>query len=118
MIAATVNSNRSTLGRVTVLAACLLAGSLGVAQAATPGAGVPQVAVSYGDLNVASDVGVRELYKRIALAAAQVCPYPHSRDLAQVAVNYRCRDAAIARAVHEVNSPRLAALRADRAKRG
>jgi UrcA family protein len=118
MTAATVNSNRSTLGRVTVLAACLLAGSLGVARAATPDAGVPQLAVAYGDLNVASDDGARELYQRIAKAAERVCPFSGSRELAQLSVNNRCREAAIARAVREVNSPQLAALRADRARRG
>jgi UrcA family protein len=118
MTAATVNSNRSTLGRVAVLAACLLAGSLGVAQGATPAASMPQVAVSYGDLDLSSGDGVRALYKRISRAAAQVCPYPNARALSEVAVNHTCREAAIAHAVREVNSPQLVALRAEHVKRG
>jgi UrcA family protein len=118
MNAATVNSNRSTMGRVAVLAACLLAGSLGVAQAAAPVTGVPQIAVSYSDLDLASSEGTRELYKRIANAAREVCPYPNARELAQLEVNHSCRDAAIAKAVREVNSPALVALRAEHVKRG
>ena len=118
MNAATVNSNRSTMGRVAVLAACLLAGSLGVAQAATPVTDVPQIAVSYSDLDLTSSEGTRELYKRIASAAREVCPYPNARALAEVAVNHSCREMAIAKAVRQVNSPALVALRAEHVKRG
>lgn len=118
MTAATVNSNRNTLGRVALLAACLLAGSLGVAQAATSAAGMPQLVVSYGDLDLSSGEGVRELYHRIASAAERVCPYPNARALSEVAVNRACREAAIAHAVREVNSPQLVALRAEHVKRG
>jgi UrcA family protein len=125
MTAATVNTNRSTLGRprglpgrVAVLAACLLAGALGVAHAAAPAAGVPQVAVPYGDLNLASEDGARELYQRIAKAADQVCPYPYGRTYAEVRANSICREAAIARAVREVNNPQLVAVRAEHVKHG
>ena len=117
MTATTVNSKRSPAGPATVLAACLLAGSLGT-EAATPQAGPPQMAVSYGDLDLSSSDGARELYRRISRAAERVCPYPDARILSEIEVNHHCRDAAIARAVREVNSPQLAALRAERAKRG
>ena len=117
MTAATVNSNRSTIGRVAVLAASLLAGSLGVAHAA-PAQDLPRVVVSYGDLDLSSSEGVRELYKRIASAAREVCPYADARELGQVALNRSCRNAAISRAVREVNSPQLVALRAEHVKRG
>lgn len=118
MTAATVNSNRGTLGRVAVLAACLLAGSLGVAQAAAPTDGLPQVAVSYGDLDLSTSEGVRELYHRIANAAELVCPYPNARALAEVEINHSCREAAISAAVGKVNSPQLVALRAEHVRRG
>ena len=124
MTAATVNSNRRTPGRpmglpgrVAVLAVSLLAGSLGVAHAA-PAQDVPHVVVSYGDLDLSSSEGVRELYQRIASAATRVCPYADSRELAQTMVYRSCRDAAISRAVREVKSPQLAALRAEHTKRG
>jgi len=117
MTAATVNSNRSTLGRVAVLAVSLLAGSLGVAHAASA-QNLPQVVVSYGDLDLSSSDGVRELYKRIDFAASQVCPYPNAREIAQVALNRSCRNEAISRAVRDVKSPQLVALRAEHVKRG
>jgi UrcA family protein len=117
MTAATVNSNRSTIGRVAVLAASLLAGSLGVAHAA-PAQDLPRVVVSYGDLDLSSGDGVRELYKRISAAASEVCPYPNARELGQAMVNRSCRDAAISRAVSEVKSPQLVALRAEHVRRG
>ena len=118
MTAATVNSNRSTMGRVAALAACLLAGSLGVAQAAAPVSEFPQIAVSYSDLDLNTSEGTRELYKRIANAAQEVCPYPNARELAQIEVNHACRDAAIAKAVRQINTPALVALRAEHVKRG
>lgn len=124
MTPATVNSNRSTLGRrigltgrVAVLAFSLLGGSLGVAYAA-PAQDLPQVVVSYGDLDLSSSEGVRELYKRIDFAARQVCPYADARELGQVALNRSCRNAAISRAVRDVKSPQLVALRAEHVKHG
>ena len=120
MTAATVNSSRSTMGRIAVLAACLLAGSLGVAQAAAaaPVAEFPQIAVSYSDLDLSTSEGNRELYKRIASAAREVCPYPNARSLDELAVNHSCRETAIAQAVRAINSPALVALRAEHVKRG
>lgn len=124
MTAATVNSNRSTIGwpmgrpgRAAVLAISLLAASLGVAHAA-PAQDAPQVVVAYGDLDLSSSDGVRALYARISAAAAEVCPYPDARELGQAMVNRSCRNAAISRAVREVKSPQLAALRAEHVKRG
>ncbi len=117
MTAATVNSNRSTMARVAVLAVSLLAGSLGVAHAA-PAQDLPQVVVSYNDLDLSSSDGVRELYKRIASAAREVCPYPDAREIGQVALNRSCRNAAISRAVRDVKSPQLVALRAQHVKHG
>ncbi|HEY6926525.1 MAG TPA: UrcA family protein [Steroidobacteraceae bacterium] len=124
MTAATVNSNRRAIGRpmglsgrVAVLAISLLVGSLGVAHAA-PAQQLPQVVVSYGDLDLSSSDGVRELYQRIASAAREVCPYANAREIGQVALNRSCRNEAISRAVRDVRSPQLVALRAEHAKRG
>ena len=118
MTAATFNSNRMLMGRAAMLAACLLAGTSGVALAASPQDDVPSMVVAYGDLDLSTAEGTRTLYKRISTAARQVCPFEDSRDLARLALSHACREQAIARAVHDVNSPRLAALHADRVKRG
>jgi UrcA family protein len=103
------------------LAASLLVGTLGIAHAGTPTPvedNVPSVAVSYGDLNIASAEGARTLYARIAAAARQVCPRLDVRDVEMTASVHSCREAAIARAVRDINDPRLAALQAEHAKRG
>jgi UrcA family protein len=118
MNAVTVNSNRSTLGRAAALAACLLAGTLGVAQAAPAPSDVPTVVVSYNDLDLASAAGVSTLYKRISLAARDVCPSEGVMQLTQVAHARACRQAAIERAVAQVHNSQLAALSAEHAKRG
>ncbi|MGH8210465.1 MAG: UrcA family protein [Steroidobacteraceae bacterium] len=118
MTVVTFNSTLTLLGRAAVLAGLLLTGSLGVAQAAAPADDVPSVVVAYGDLDLSTAAGARTLYRRIAIAATQVCPFDGSRDLARLAYNHACRRDAIARAVRDINSPQLAALVAKRAPRG
>jgi UrcA family protein len=108
MTVATFPSGPTRTGRIAVLTASVLAGAFGVAHAAAPD--IPTMVVKYGDLDLSTQDGTRALYKRIAFAAAQVCPAVDSRDLARNAHAQVCRDAAIARAVRDVNSPQLAAL--------
>jgi UrcA family protein len=118
MTAATDNSNRFT-GRLTLLAAaCLLTGSLGVAQAASPTNDVPTVVVSYTDLDLSTTEGVQTLYKRISIAAREVCPFEDTRDLARMAIAYKCRQASVSRAVRDIHSPQLAALHAEHVNHG
>jgi UrcA family protein len=118
MTAHTSNRNRTRFGRTAVLAACILSGSLGVANAAIPGEEVPTVVVAYSDLDLGTENGVHALYSRIAFAASRVCPFQDAMDAERVALFKSCRDAAITRAVSEIKSPQLAALRAEHAKRG
>jgi UrcA family protein len=113
-----VSSNRSTSRLLTALAGCLLAGTLSVAHAAPPSDAVPTTVVKYGDLNISTDDGARALYQRITAAARRVCPLDDSRELAQTARSNACRTAAVARAVRDINSPRLAELYAGRSNRG
>ena len=115
---ATVNSRLPRIGRAAMCAAVLLVGSLGVAQAATASDEVPSLVVRYGDLDLSTDAGVRALSRRLSTAAHQVCPFEDSKSPAQMAYNSTCRAEAIARAVHDINSPHLAALEAGHAKRG
>jgi UrcA family protein len=100
------------------LVGCLLAGSLGVAQAATAADEAPSVVVSYGDLDLSTADGARTLYKRISMAARDICPSADNIDLARLAKSKACREAAIERAVNAVNSTQLAALQAEHVKRG
>jgi UrcA family protein len=121
-----VTPNMTRRARTALLLGCTLAGALGVAQAAPPSDAVtvnasdeiPTVVVRYGDLNLATEAGAKALYKRISVAAQEVCPVNDQRSLAQIAYSHTCRTEAVARAVHEVNSPQLAALQAGRSNRG
>lgn len=109
---------QSAAGRAAVLAVCALSGSLGVAQAAPSIDEVPTVVVAYGDLDLGSENGVHTLYNRIASAAGRVCPSQDAMDPEHVAQFKSCRDAAITRAVSQIKSPQLAAVRAEHARRG
>jgi UrcA family protein len=116
-------SHRYTSRPLALLAGCLLAGALTVAQAAPPAGAAsseaaPRQVVNYSDLDLASPEGTLALYRRIATAAQKVCPPESSRDLARKARIDACRSEAIARAVRDINNSRLAALYAQRSNRG
>jgi UrcA family protein len=96
--------------RALVLVGCLLGIATSVAQAAPATDEVPSIAVRYSTLDLTSDEGARNLYSRIAMAARAVCPDSNSRDLHEYSRSKSCRSEAIARAVHEVRSARLAAV--------
>src|SRR5437868_13031513 len=102
---ATVKSNRVVIGRIAVLVGCLLAGSVGAAQAATSEDAVPTIVVRYGDLDLTTTDGASVLYQRISVAAHQVCQGEFSRAVSQVGKSRACREAAIERAVNAVNTP-------------
>jgi len=118
MTSATFESNRNRTGRIAMLVGCLLAGSLGVAQAVTPANDVPTVVVSYDDLDLSTTDGATTLYKRISVAAHKVCPFEDAVHPMQVAANNSCRNAAIARAVSTVNNAKLAAVWTEHVNRG
>jgi UrcA family protein len=68
----------------------------------------PQRIVNYGDLNLDEPVGAGTLYARIDLAAQQVCDPPEIPGFRPLLVEIkRCRAQAVAKAVADVNSPKL-----------
>ena len=114
----TFPSNRTKSAGIAMLVGCLLAGSLGVAQAVTPANDVPTVVVSYDDLDLSTTDGATALYQRISVAAHKVCPFEDAVHPMQVAANNSCRNAAIARAVSTVNNAKLAAVWTEHVNRG
>jgi UrcA family protein len=64
--------------------------------------------VPYGDLNLDTERGAAALQRRLEAAADAVCGRPDPRDLRLAAKARDCRRTAIARAVEDVGSPRLA----------
>jgi UrcA family protein len=97
-----------------------LGGLTGVASAGVPDESVRTITVSYGDLNLSSDQGSKALYGRIVSAARAVCGADevNVRDLHALALEQACETRAIARAVHQVNVPTLAALYSAHLTRG
>jgi UrcA family protein len=102
---------------LTVLASGLVAVTATVANAAQLEADAPTISVSYADLNLATEQGTLALYRRIVSAAHQVC-YTNTGPNARLAAQAQhCVDEAVARAVHDIQSPKLAELQAARARR-
>jgi UrcA family protein len=79
------------------------------AMAAAPAAGtMPQVAVKYADLDLASDAGAAALLHRIEAAARQVCGNPRElQPLERLQLVKHCNVQAIARAVTAVGAPKV-----------
>ena len=104
--------------------ALVLLGSLagvmaaGAAGAATPDSGVPSVVVKFDALTLDTDSGVNQLYRRIESAAKRVCPDGTMGDLMAHQRVEQCRQQAVARAIQQIDNPRLAALHAVRSKSG
>ena len=85
--------------RTTILAAAAVAATMvniGVAAAPALAQGSETIAVSYADLNLASDVGRNVLDRRIASAAGQLCGQALLADLGDSAAVRACLDATIA----------------------
>ena len=108
---------RTTVRMAALVGYFVAATATGIAGAASTADDVPSVVVRYADLDLATDQGVRVLYARIAHAASAVCPDVPISDLHALALSRACQQQAIARAVHAVNSPLLAAVDADHWKR-
>jgi UrcA family protein len=104
--------------RALVLVGCVLGIGSSMAHAATAADNVPSVAVQYSAIDLSSDEGARNLYRRIATAAQAVCPNANPRDLDAFALSKSCQSEAIARAVRDVRSPRLAAVSGTRMNNG
>jgi len=79
--------------------------------AAQVSSGVQSRHVSYADLNLESDAGMATLQRRIERAASEVCGSTDIRlagSLGQVRENAQCREDAVAAALSQVPSSRIA----------
>ena len=73
---------------------------------ATPPSAAPQELVSYSDLNLSSQAGVKVLLGRIGAASAHVCgPAPAATDLSRTTVYHGCVKQAQDNAVMKINQP-------------
>ena len=71
---------------------------------------VPSRRVRFDDLNIADPAEAKVLYRRIRVAAQEVCASHHSGDSANRAVMQACVEKAIDHGVMKVNAPTLTAL--------
>jgi len=109
--------SRPKLTLLMVLCGVVGAAASGAVSAAAPADDVPRQVVKYSPATLSTDAGVKSLYHRIVNAAAEVCPLPSGTRFVPTAVA-ECRAQSIARAVHQVDNPRLAALLESNSKRG
>ncbi len=116
MTAAT--SKLTLFRRSLALAGAIVAAGIATTSFAGSATDVPAVPVRYDDLNLATSSGVDTLYRRISLAARDVCPDVYSRDLTIAYAAKRCQADAIDHAVHAMNNPKLASLHASHVSRG
>ena len=94
-------------------AACLTVTSIAVRAADTFSEAEPmKKTVTYGDLNLSVPRGVEQLYRRIVVAAHQVCGAQDGRSLQAKEEFSICTQQSIARAVVAVDQPALTALHA------
>ena len=91
-----------------------MAASGAVSAAPSPNDG-PGLAIQYSPESLTTDAGVRALYDRIVKAAEAACPVPTgTRVISSRVKEYRTES--VARVVHQINNPRMAALLADNSK--
>lgn len=98
-------------------AAAWVASSL-TANAAQPSVNLPEITVYYRASDLASVQAARSLYQRLVHAAREICPAYDSRDLDAFAASRACQQQAVARAIDQISSPRLAAVYARAPGRG
>lgn len=96
-------------------AALILAATAIGAHAAAPAA-APTVVLHYHAAAAATESGARDLYRRIAFAALQVCPTPIESDLRGAALARQCREDAVSRAVGQVHEQRVVEIAAAHAR--
>ncbi len=107
-------------GKIAMLALASVAGIMGfgAGAAASPSIDVHRAVVKYNPASLANDLGVNDLYRRITVAARQVCPEGSYRQFEAQHQAQQCRAQAVARAIQQIDNPRLAALHAVREKNG
>ena len=109
--------SRPKITLLMVLCGLVGATASGAISAASVADDVPRQVVRYSPDTLNTDTGVRSLYHRIVKAAEQVCPVTPGRHFITAAIA-ECRAQAVARAVQQIDNPRLAELHAANSRSG
>jgi UrcA family protein len=110
-----------TLPKITIamiICGILSAAGIGAANAATPGDEPMAVTVHYDPQNIATDAAARALYRQLVSAAEKVCPAAAGSPHLLSPQVRECREQAVARAVYQINNPKLVAFYSTSAKHG
>jgi UrcA family protein len=112
-IAMNIAANAQFAARPTMIAAALVAlvcaAGANTTQASEPREPLTKK-VAYGDLNLETEQGANALYKRLHIAAEEVCAPYQSIDLARRIAWQTCINRAVATAVERVNRPMVTAV--------
>lgn len=111
---------RVSLPKVTIamlLCGIVSAAGIGAASAAAQDEDVPSVVVKFRPDSLLTDSGARTVYRKIVLAAEQVCPQSIGRAVQSPAVMH-CRAESITRAVMKINNSKLAAIHESASRNG
>jgi UrcA family protein len=82
----------------------------GPAHAASADPEIPTIRVDYADLDLTADAGVRTLYRRLQVAAKQVCRSYERREIGKTTQRRSCYEHALSAAVTKVNLEMLSVL--------
>ncbi len=113
MKARVISSRSNAFVSVIVTAAAVAVLTLSGAASAREQPSSLRIKVSYADLNLESEAGIRKLHARLRSAAREACdvrPYTQTRSLALLQAASDCFDEALESAIESVNNERLTAL--------
>jgi UrcA family protein len=113
----TLRVSRPHITIAMILCGIVSAAGIGAASAAVQEDDAPSIVVKYSSDNLLTDSGARVVYRKIVAAAEQVCPTRVDSLILSGAVR-QCRAQAIARAVLEINNPKLAAIHDSASRNG
>ncbi len=105
-----ITSLRSNLINASALAAAVGSALIMLAAPAQAESEMPQVKVSFEDLNLAQDKDVKRLYTRLQQASGVVCASFSGREQYQRASYRQCYSETLAKAVEQVNASQLTRL--------
>jgi UrcA family protein len=112
-----VRVSRPQITIAMILCGIVSAAGIGAASAAVQEDDAPSIVVKYNPESLKTDSGAHVVYRKIVLAAEQVCP-PFASSVRPSQAILQCRAQAIARAVMKINDPKLAAIHASASRSG
>jgi UrcA family protein len=113
-----VRVSRPKITLMMLMCGIVSAASVGAVSAATTDDDVRTITVRYNPASLETDHGAQALYRRLVKAAIEVCSQGAGNPRFISDAVRHCREQSIARAVFQINNPRLAAVYATNAKNG